>query len=59
MRPDRGESGMGRRLCPHDRKNVFLGLETEAASEDPKLQQLAHDLAMHIAASPAEAVREE
>ena len=38
---------------------VILGLETEAASEDPKLQQLAHDLAMHIAASPAEAVRED
>ena len=38
---------------------VILGLETETASEDPKLQQLAHDLAMHIAASPAEAVRED
>lgn len=38
---------------------VILGLETEAASENPKLQQLAHDLAMHIAASPAEAVRED
>ena len=38
---------------------AILGLETEAASEDPKLQQLAHDLAMHIAASPAEAVRED
>ena len=38
---------------------VILGLETEAASEDPKLQQLAHDLAMHIAASHAEAVRED
>ena len=38
---------------------VILGLETEAASEDPNLQQLAHDLAMHIAASPAEAVRED
>ena len=38
---------------------VILGLETEAVSEDPKLQQLAHDLAMHIAASPAEAVRED
>ena len=38
---------------------VILGLETEAASEDPKLHQLAHDLAMHIAASPAEAVRED
>ena len=38
---------------------VILGLETETASEDPKLQQLAHDLSMHIAASPTEAVRED
>ena len=38
---------------------VLVSLETEEACKNPLLEQLAHDLAMHIAASPAEAVRED
>ena len=38
---------------------VVVCLETSEASDNPQIEQLAKDLAMHIAASPAEAVRED
>ncbi len=36
---------------------VLVPLETESATDDEKLSNLAKDIAMHIAASPAEAVK--
>jgi elongation factor Ts len=38
---------------------VIVCLETSEVSDDPQIEQLAKNLAMHIAASPAEAVRED